>query len=57
MLKIPNLKVYFKENTPAQYHYSNSERIGDIVAIAEPGYRLFESNTTFLGNGYHGYNK
>jgi len=61
MLKIPNLKVYLRKNTPVHYHYSKNERIGDIVAVADPGYLLFSSNQTkqwFENNkGAHGYNK
>jgi hypothetical protein len=27
--KIPNLKVYYKENVPERLHFSKNERIGE----------------------------
>jgi hypothetical protein len=30
---------------------------GPIVAVADPGYLLYDTNITYTSNGNHGYNK
>jgi hypothetical protein len=38
--KLPNTSVYLKQNVPGQYHYSNNDRIGSVVAVSDEGYYL-----------------
>jgi hypothetical protein len=51
--KIPNLKVYYKEEMPQDLNYNKSRRIAPIVAIADEGYTLGTFNATLAGN--HGF--
>ena len=46
--------VYKKENIPAQYHFQNSERIGDLLLVANPP-NIFSSKKNINGKGTHGY--
>lgn len=55
MKKIPYHKFYLKSNIPEEFHYSKSERIGPIVALADEGYRLMDENYTWVDLGAHGY--
>jgi ectonucleotide pyrophosphatase/phosphodiesterase family protein 5 len=56
MHKLPNTTVYYKKDIPKEYHYINSDRIGDILAVSDEGYYL-TNDPKFKGeNGYHGYN-
>jgi hypothetical protein len=32
MAKMPNLDVYLKENVPSDFHYNESERIGNFIS-------------------------
>ena len=56
MQKIPNLQVYKKRDVPVEYHYRSNRRIGQIVAIANEGYKLTEDEKPYLTRGAHGYN-
>ncbi len=38
---IPNAKAYYKEELPKRLHFGSSDRIGDIVVIADLGAVLF----------------
>lgn len=31
--KLPNTKIYYKSEVPAEFHYSNSDRIGIFIVI------------------------
>ncbi len=35
-----NFKIYSKEEIPEEWHYQNSNRIGDIFIVADPGHHL-----------------
>ncbi|KAG2388541.1 hypothetical protein C9374_000705 [Naegleria lovaniensis] len=48
--------VYTRKNMPARFHYTNSNRIADIVILGKVGYSILRSSTSSLyGNGNHGY--
>ena len=49
----PLLTVYYKENMPSVLNYKNNNRIGPIVAIANEGYILLNSELSLKGN--HGF--
>ncbi|CAF0724722.1 unnamed protein product [Brachionus calyciflorus] len=51
--KVKELKVYYKEEIPENFHYQNSNRIAPIVAIADEGYVMNTVNQTLIGN--HGF--
>ncbi|CAF3208373.1 unnamed protein product [Rotaria socialis] len=38
--KIPHSQSYRRKDIPERYHYKNSERIGDILLVFEPGYEI-----------------
>lgn len=55
--KIPNMKVYLKEEIPEDFHYSNSNRIAPIVCLADEGYTISKTRPSTLSKpGFHGYN-
>lgn len=51
--KVNELRVFFKEEVPSDFHYQNSNRIAPIVVIANEGYQLSNRNFTLTGN--HGF--
>lgn len=51
--KVPNLKVYYKENIPKELYFQKSNRIAPIVAIADEGYVMNTFRQTLKGN--HGF--
>jgi predicted AlkP superfamily pyrophosphatase or phosphodiesterase len=55
----PHFQVYLRDQVPARFHYSNSERITPVVAIPDPGY-TFATREEILKYGFkqggnHGY--
>lgn len=38
--KLPHASVYWKQEIPARFHYGTSNRIGDIVVMADEGWSL-----------------
>jgi predicted AlkP superfamily pyrophosphatase or phosphodiesterase len=42
----PQIKVYLKKDMPADFHYSKSNRIGDIVVMAEDGW-VIQNRATY----------
>ncbi|CAF4716255.1 unnamed protein product, partial [Rotaria magnacalcarata] len=60
--KIPHSQSYRKKDIPERYHYKNSERIGDILLVFEPGYEILrdpryggKKYDLSLTHGNHGY--
>ncbi|ATA72372.1 ectonucleotide pyrophosphatase/phosphodiesterase [Capnocytophaga canis] len=54
------VKIYYREQTPAHWHYSKSSQIGDIILVVDaPNYMIHRANhpLTRLKNkwGTHGY--
>ena len=51
----PNFDVYYKEDVPERFHYSNSERIGPLVVVCKEGsyLKLKYNGLVYLGN--HGF--
>jgi hypothetical protein len=56
MQNISRTKVYLKGTLPAEYHYGNNRRIGQIVALVDEGYKLTEETSPRKQKGTHGYN-
>ena len=42
----PHMKVYLKEETPERWHYSQSDRIKPIIALADEGYSINKVKAT-----------
>ncbi len=40
----PHVTVYWKQELPARFHYGKSQRIGDIVVIADEGWSLMSQD-------------
>jgi alkaline phosphatase D len=54
--KIPNLKVWYKDSIPAQYHYGKNPRICDIVIETDLGYSVsWADDYEGYTGGTHGY--
>ncbi|WP_196891475.1 alkaline phosphatase family protein [Aureivirga marina] len=56
----PHMKVYLKEEVPAELHYSNHPFIADIITVAESGWSMttrdfFEDRPYSFTGGTHGY--
>jgi len=47
--------VYYKNDLPVAYHFSQNRRIGDIVVVAKPGFWLKLSPYGRTTRGAHGY--
>ncbi|XP_035686327.1 ectonucleotide pyrophosphatase/phosphodiesterase family member 5-like [Branchiostoma floridae] len=57
MMAHPHLKVYYKEDIPAQYHYRHNRRIMPVIAVADPGWTIVQNiSTGWVPKGNHGYN-
>lgn len=58
MQQIPHLKTYLKESVPNEFHYRSDRKIGQLVAVADEGYKLTDSSESnnWIGKGAHGYN-
>ena len=52
---IPHMKVYSKNDMPAEFHYTDSKRILDYVCIADSSYALYWKASPFTNGGTHGY--
>ncbi|MEZ4873429.1 MAG: ectonucleotide pyrophosphatase/phosphodiesterase [Bdellovibrionales bacterium] len=52
-------KVYLRSQLPERYHYSDSERVGDIVVVGDPGYyvrvRSSKQGKPFRNQATHGW--
>lgn len=55
--KIPNMKVYYRENLPPELNFTASRRIAPIVAIADEGYWITgtKNYSAKTLNGNHGF--
>ena len=51
---VPHLKAWKREDIPAYLQYGSNTRIGDVVALPDPGW-LFTDNTDFKPGGAHGF--
>ncbi|CAH1268533.1 ENPP7 [Branchiostoma lanceolatum] len=52
----PNMTVYYKEDFPTRFHYANSPRMTDILAMADPGYVIYSRYPgRLISLGQHGY--
>lgn len=48
--------VYLREETPAEWHYRDSRRVGDLVVAAEPGWVIRQRDwRAWRGGGTHGW--
>lgn len=52
---IPHIEAYKKEEQPARYHFTKSDRIGAFVCVADSAWALHLDRTTFSTGGTHGY--
>jgi len=55
-----NMSVYFRENTPERWHFRNNRRISPIVAVADDGWSIaqsdyFSQHPNYYNGGGHGY--
>jgi alkaline phosphatase D len=41
---LPHASVWLRQDVPQRFHYSADPRIGDIVALARPGYLVVPSD-------------
>ena len=48
------MSVYYKDETPIEYHYRNNDRIAPIVVVSDEGYSIGTEKSTLKGD--HGYN-
>lgn len=49
--------VYTKSNMPSQFHFTNSDRIPDLIILAKPEYSVLRNAASALNTkGNHGYN-
>lgn len=48
-------KVYYREDVPAQYHYSSNLRIAPVVVLADPGYVMTRRDMDVAVVGVHGW--
>ncbi len=44
--RIPNIKVFLRNEVPDRLHYTNNNRVGPIVLYADPGYVVFVDEIT-----------
>ena len=56
----PHMHVYNKENMPARYHYTKSDRISPVVLVADEGWSIstksyFNKHKDYDFGGSHGY--
>ena len=51
---ISNVTVYFKDEVPERYHYRKSERIMEIIAVADEGFAFCECKI-YGAKAQHGY--
>lgn len=51
---VPHLRVWKREDIPAYLQYGTNQRVGDVVALPDPGW-LFTDDTTFTPGGAHGF--
>lgn len=60
-LSTGTFSAYLRNDVPAEYHYTHSQRIGDIVLVANPGFsfaerKTFDPNNPPFPKGNHGFN-
>jgi len=48
-------QVYWREDIPARFHYSNNPRISPLVVIADPGYVMTRRDMGLSVVGVHGW--
>lgn len=48
-------QVYWREDVPARFHYSNNPRIAPLVVIADPGYVMTRRDMGLAVVGVHGW--
>lgn len=57
----PNMRVFRYADLPANWHLSNADRTGDIIAVADPGWLMFgrklKSRYKTPAKGMHGYDR
>lgn len=52
---MPHVKTYTRESMPADFHYSQSDRILDFVCVADSGWAVHWNEKQFTNGGTHGY--
>ncbi|XP_071118759.1 uncharacterized protein [Haliotis cracherodii] len=50
-----HFKVFTRDTLPARFHYSNNERIGDLVVDVEEGWLVYKKQRNYCPKGSHGY--
>lgn len=58
--QMPNVHWFTRDNILPEWHYRDSERIPDLIGIADEGWQmssrqLFERNPNYYSGGTHGY--
>jgi len=53
--KVEHLQVYTKATIPESLHYSRSNRIFDVICVADSAWSIYWKATGFSSGGTHGY--
>jgi alkaline phosphatase D len=52
---VPHMKVYTKQTMPEAFHHTNSDRIFDIVCVADSAWSIYRDAGSYSTGGTHGY--
>ena len=52
---VEHMRVYTKETMPEAFHYTESERILDLVCVADSAWSLYWNAESYATGGTHGY--
>lgn len=53
--KVEHMHVYTKKTMPKSFHYTNSDRIFEVVCVADSSWSIFWDRAAFPSGGTHGY--
>ncbi len=52
---VAHVKAYTKETMPEAFHYTNSDRIFDVVCVADSAWSIYWNASSYSTGGTHGY--